>query len=131
MRKVTLSKSVIETALKRTFSPEFLNRVDEVIVFNSLTKAHISEIIDIELKALFSRIEGLGYRISLSKKAKDFIAEKGYDSNFGTRPLKRALQKYLEDPIAEEILRGEVQKGSVLKVDYNEKKKEINVKAKR
>jgi len=124
------AKSVIQTALKRTFAPEFLNRIDEVIVFNSLTKAHISEIIDIELKTLFSRIKGLGYRISLSKKAKDFITEKGYDSNFGARPLKRALQKYLEDPIAEEILKGEVQNGSVLKVDYNEKKKEITVKVK-
>jgi len=124
------SKSVIETALKRTFSPEFLNRIDEVIVFNSLTKAHISEIIDIELKALFSRIEGLGYRLRLSKKAKDFIAEKGYDSSFGVRPLKRAIQKHLEDPIAEEILKGELQNGSVLKVDYSEKRKEISIRAK-
>jgi len=123
------SRGVIETALKRAFAPEFLNRIDDVIVFNSLTKEHIFKIIDIELKALFSRIEGLGYQIALTDKAKDFIAEKGYDSNFGARPLKRAIQKYLEDPIAEEILKGEVKNGSVLKIDYDEEKQEIVVDA--
>ncbi len=126
----THARGVIETALKRTFAPEFLNRIDDVIVFNSLTKEHIFSIIDIELKALFSRIEGLGYNIALTDKAKDFIAEKGYDSNFGARPLKRAIQKYLEDPIAEEILKGEVKNGSVLHVDYNDEKQEITVEAK-
>ncbi|MFD1768131.1 ATP-dependent Clp protease ATP-binding subunit [Sphingobacterium suaedae] len=123
------SRGVIETALKRAFAPEFLNRIDDVIVFNSLTKEHIFKIIDIELKSLFTRIEGLGYHISLTDKAKDFIAEKGYDSNFGARPLKRAIQKYLEDPIAEEILKGEVKNGSQLNIDYNDDQKEITVYA--
>src|SRR5690606_12655860 len=121
------SRGVIETALKRAFAPEFLNRIDDVIVFNSLTKEHIFKIIDIELKSLFHRIEGLGYHITLTDKAKDFIAEKGYDSNFGARPLKRAIQKYLEDTIAEEILKGEVKTGSRLNIDYDDDKTEITV----
>src|SRR5690606_21554093 len=102
------SRSVIENALKRTFAPEFLNRVDDVIVFNSLDKEDIFKIIDIELKTLFQRIKGLGYNIQLTDEAKNHIAEKGFDHNFGARPLKRAIQKFLEDPIAEEILKGEL-----------------------
>lgn len=121
------SRSVIESALKKAFAPEFLNRIDDVIVFNSLSKEDIFQIIDIELKGLFDRIIGLGYQINLSTTAKDFIAEKGYDSNFGARPLKRAIQKYLEDPIAEEILKGEIKDGEVLNVDYDTDKKEITV----
>ena len=121
------SRGVIETALKRAFAPEFLNRVDDVIVFNSLNKEHIFKIIDIELKSLFARIEGLGHKISLSEKAKNYIAEKGYDSNFGARPLKRAIQKYLEDPIAEEILKGELKTGEAILVDFDEEKSEITV----
>ena len=125
----THSRGVIETALKRAFAPEFLNRIDDVIVFNSLTKENIFKIIEIELKSLFGRIEGLGYEIVLSETAKDHIAEKGYDSNFGARPLKRAIQKYLEDPIAEEILKGEVKAGSILNIDYDSEKNEITVQA--
>lgn len=125
----THSRGVIETALKRAFAPEFLNRIDDVIVFNSLEKEHIFKIIDIELKALFSRIDGLGYSITLSDNAKDYIAEKGFDSAFGARPLKRAIQKYLEDPIAEEILKGEVRAGSHMIVDFDEEKKEVTVRS--
>jgi len=121
------SRSVIENALKRAFAPEFLNRIDDVIVFNSLAKEHIFKIIDIELKSLFSRIEALGYSIRLTDAAKDFIAEKGFDKNFGARPLKRAIQKYLEDPIAEEILKGSVSEGNVLEVDFDKDKSEIVV----
>ncbi len=121
------SRGVIETALKRAFAPEFLNRIDDVIVFNSLTKEHIFKIIDIELKSLFARIEGLGHQISLTETAKNYIAEKGYDSNFGARPLKRAIQKYLEDPIAEEILKGELKTGEAILVDFNDEKQEIVV----
>lgn len=121
------SRSVIENALKRAFAPEFLNRVDDVIVFNSLDKEHIFKIIDIELKSLFVRIEALGYNIKLTDAAKDFVAEKGFDSNFGARPLKRAIQKYLEDPIAEEILKGEVAEGNTLEVDYDKGKEEVMV----
>ncbi|MFC3199425.1 ATP-dependent Clp protease ATP-binding subunit [Parapedobacter deserti] len=121
------SRSVIENALKRAFAPEFLNRIDDVIVFNSLDKEHIFKIIDIELKSLFVRIEALGYSIKLTNDAKEFVAEKGFDSNFGARPLKRAIQKYLEDPIAEEILKGEVSEGNTLEVDYDKDKGEIIV----
>jgi ATP-dependent Clp protease ATP-binding subunit ClpC len=122
------SRGVIETALKRAFAPEFLNRVDDVIVFNSLSKENIFKIIDIELRSLFGRIQSLGHSIQLTDKAKDYIAEKGYDTNFGARPLKRAIQKYLEDPIAEEILRGELKSNALLTVDLDEEKNEIVVK---
>jgi len=111
-------KSTIQNALKRAFSPEFLNRLDDVIVFNSLQREHIHKIIDISLGKLFARILTLGYTVELSEKAKDFLAEKGYDQAFGARPLNRAIQKYLEDPVAEEILRGEIPEGGVIQADY-------------
>ncbi|WP_207532213.1 ATP-dependent Clp protease ATP-binding subunit [Desertivirga arenae] len=126
----THSRGVIENALKRAFAPEFLNRIDDVIVFNSLTREDIFKIIDIELKALFSRVHDLGYNIELTEKAKDFIADRGYDSNFGARPLKRAIQKYLEDPIAEEILKGELVAGDVMEVDYVVETEEIKIHVK-
>jgi len=115
----THSRGVIENALKRAFAPEFLNRVDDVIVFNTLGKDEIFKIIDIELKSLFGRVHSLGYEVKLTEVAKEFIADKGFDSNFGARPLKRAIQKYLEDPIAEEILKGEINDGDTLEIDYN------------
>ena len=90
--------------LKKKISPEFLNRIDEVIIFNSLSKENIHKIIDIELSKLYTRIEELGYNIKLSKKAKDFLADKGYDKKYGARPLKRTIQKHVEDLIASEIL---------------------------
>jgi len=121
------SRGVIENALKRAFAPEFLNRVDDVVVFNTLGKEEIFKIIDIELKALFGRVHNLGYEIKLTDAAKDFIADKGFDSNFGARPLKRAIQKYLEDPIAEEILKGDVTEGDVLEIDYNKESDQITV----
>jgi ATP-dependent Clp protease ATP-binding subunit ClpC len=113
------SRGVIETALKRAFAPEFLNRVDDVVVFNSLGKDEIFKIIDIELKSLFGRVHNLGYEVKLTEKAKEFIADKGFDSAFGARPLKRAIQKYLEDPIAEEILKGDIHDGDTLEIDYD------------
>ncbi|MCX2476422.1 ATP-dependent Clp protease ATP-binding subunit [Pedobacter sp. MC2016-05] len=121
------SRGVIESALKRAFAPEFLNRVDDVVVFNSLGKDEIFRIIDIELKALFGRVHTLGYEIALTENAKDYIADKGFDSNFGARPLKRAIQKYLEDPIAEEILKGELTEGDVLEIDYDKETELISV----
>ncbi|MBB5397750.1 ATP-dependent Clp protease ATP-binding subunit [Mucilaginibacter sp. AK015] len=121
------SRGVIENALKRAFAPEFLNRIDDVIVFNSLGKDEIFKIIDIELGFLFGRVNSLGYKIELTEAAKEFIAEKGYDSQFGARPLKRAIQKYLEDPIAEEILKGELTEGDTLMVDYDKETNEIKV----
>ena len=123
----TFSRGVIENALKRAFAPEFLNRVDDVVIFNSLGKEEIFKIIDIELKSLFDRIQSLGYEIKLTDQAKDFIADKGYDANFGARPLKRAIQKYLEDPIAEEILKGELAVGDTMEVDYDKEKEEIRI----
>jgi len=121
------SRGVIENALKRAFAPEFLNRVDDVVVFNTLGKEEIFKIIDIELKSLFGRVHTLGYEIKLTEVAKDFIAEKGFDINFGARPLKRAIQKYLEDPIAEEILKGEIAEGDTLEIDYNKESDQIVV----
>lgn len=124
------SRGVIENALKRAFAPEFLNRVDDVVVFNSLDKEEIFKIIDIELKSLFGRVHNLGYEVKLTEKAKEFIADKGFDSNFGARPLKRAIQKYLEDPIAEEILKGEIHEGDILEIDYDKENDKIVVENK-
>ncbi|WP_419802660.1 ATP-dependent Clp protease ATP-binding subunit [Mucilaginibacter sp.] len=124
------SRGVIENALKRAFAPEFLNRIDDVIVFNSLGKDEIFRIIDIELTALFNRVHALGYEVKLTLGAKEFIADKGYDSQFGARPLKRAIQKYLEDPIAEEILKGELAEGALMEVDYDTENKQITINAK-
>ena len=122
------SKSVIINALKKAFAPEFLNRIDDVIIFNNLKLNHINKIIDIELEKLFLRTNELGYEIKLSKKAKDFIAEKGFDKQYGARPLKRAIQKYLEDELAEEIMKSKVQTGDIIKVDLNKDKTKLILK---
>ena len=124
-------KSTIQHALKRAFSPEFLNRLDDVIVFNSLQREHIHKIIDITLGKLFDRIIQLGYNVELSDKAKDFLADKGYDQQFGARPLNRAIQKYLEDPVAEEILKGEVEEGGTIIADYDGKSDHLTLKVKK
>ncbi len=108
------NKAVIEKALKRTFSPEFLNRIDDVVIFNSLTKEHIFEIIDILMKGVFKRLSTLGFTLQITNEAKEFIAEKGYDVQFGARPLHRAIQKYLEDALAEEILSLNIKQGDIL-----------------
>jgi len=108
------NKAVIEKALKRTFSPEFLNRIDDVVIFNSLTKDDIFQIIDILMKGVAKRLKNLGFSLELTPDAKTFIADKGYDVQFGARPLHRAIQKYLEDPLAEEILNLQVKAGDVL-----------------
>ena len=113
-------KGRIQNALKKAFAPEFLNRLDDVIMFNALEREHIHEIIDISLTKVFNRIEDLGYKIKITEKAKDYIAEKGYDPNYGARPLNRAIQKHLEDPLAEEILKGHLNEGDSLKADINE-----------
>jgi ATP-dependent Clp protease ATP-binding subunit ClpC len=124
-------KSTIQNALKKTFSPEFLNRLDDVIVFNSLSREHIHQIIDISLKKLFGRILSLGYTIELTDKAKDFLSEKGYDPQYGARPLNRAVQKYLEDPVAEEILKGEIQPNDILLADYDGSSETLTIKVKK
>jgi len=124
-------KSVIENALKKAFAPEFLNRIDDVIVFNPLEREDIHKIIDIELKKLFARIKDLGYDLKLSDKAKDYIADKGFDKQYGARPLKRAIQKYIEDALAEEIVNSKLEEGDSIFMDFNEKKEELTIKIKK
>ncbi len=124
------SKSVIQNALKRTFSPEFLNRIDDVVIFNSLDQDHILQIIEISLKELYGRMEGMGYQLDLSAEAKDFVAEKGFDPQFGARPLHRAIQKYIEDPLAEFILQENPAEGTVLEAVLNEEKEGLDIVAK-
>ena len=125
------ANSVIQKALHKTFAPEFLNRIDDVIMFGSLTMEDIHKIIDIELKGLFERVFALGYDIKLSNAAKDFIAEKGFDVQYGARPLKRAIQKYLEDPMAEVIIQSQLAAGDALMIDLDKKKEEIKIKVKK
>lgn len=122
------ARGVIENALKKSFAPEFLNRIDDVVVFNALEKEDINKIIDIELGKLLLRIKDLGYNLKLSKKAKDYIAEKGFDKQYGARPLKRAIQKYIEDALAEEIITSHVQDGDSIIMDLDEKSQELNIK---
>jgi ATP-dependent Clp protease ATP-binding subunit ClpC len=124
----TYAKGVIENALKKTFAPEFLNRIDDVVVFNALSREDIHKIIDIELDKLYARIDGLGYQLKLSKNAKDFIADKGFDKQYGARPLKRAIQKYIEDALAEEIINTKLKEGDSIKMDLNKKTNEIVIK---
>ncbi|SHF17138.1 ATP-dependent Clp protease ATP-binding subunit ClpC [Flavobacterium fontis] len=121
------SKSIIENALKKTFAPEFLNRIDDVIVFNSLEKEDIDKIIEIELSKLYARIADLGYTLTLSDTAKAFIADKGFDKQFGARPLKRAIQKYVEDALAEEIITAKINSGDEIHMDIEEGAEELSV----
>ncbi|QEH40952.1 ATP-dependent Clp protease ATP-binding subunit [Chitinophaga sp. XS-30] len=119
------TKAVIEKALKRTFSPEFLNRIDDVIIFNSLSKEHIYTIIDITMKGVLVRLQNLGFSLELTEEAKGFLAEKGYDQQFGARPLHRAIQKYLEDPLAEEILNMNIHNGDILIADLDKENQKL------
>ena len=120
--------STIDKALQRTFNPEFINRLDDIIIFNSLTKENLYKIIDINLKKLYLKANEIGYEITLSDKAKDFLIDKGYNPKYGARPLERAIQKYLEDILAEEILSGELKKGDQVYADYDSVKKSITIK---
>ncbi len=113
------AKTVIQNALRKAFSPEFLNRIDDMIIFHSLTRENIHKIIDLELVKLFDRIAALGYHASMTEKAKDFIVDKGYDEKFGARPLKRAIQKFIEDPLAEEIIKANLQQGDSIVLDVD------------
>ena len=124
-------KSTIQSALKKTFSPEFINRLDDIIIFNSLTREDIHKIIDINLIKLFDRIKNMGYEIGLTDKAKDFLSEKGYDPQFGARPLARAIQKYLEDQVAEEILSGNIGEGDMLLADHDGKSDQLTIEIKK
>jgi ATP-dependent Clp protease ATP-binding subunit ClpC len=122
------SKTILQKALQKTFAPEFLNRIDDVIMFNHLTREHIDKIIDIELKGLYDRIGILGYSIKLSAAARNFIVDRGFDVQYGARPLKRAIQKYLEDPLAEVIIKASLIEGDVISIGYGKGKDELSFK---
>ena len=119
------SRGVIQKALNKTFSPEFLNRLDEIITFDQLSLDAITRIVDIELKGLYERLEGIGYRLQVDDEAKKFLATKGYDVQFGARPLKRAIQNYLEDGLSELIVSGGVQPGDTVSVTHEDGKDEL------
>ncbi|HEX7411735.1 MAG TPA: ATP-dependent Clp protease ATP-binding subunit [Bacteroidales bacterium] len=123
------AQSVIENALKKSFAPEFLNRIDDIVIFESLEREAIHKIIDIELRNLFHRVEKMGFRMEISEKAKDFIVEKGWDAQFGARPLKRAIQKYVEDTLAEEIIKSNLKEGALLIIDFDQEAYKITVKS--
>ena len=125
------SKGIIENALKKAFAPEFLNRIDDVVVFNALEKEDIDKIIDIEMDKLYLRVKDLGYTLNLSEKAKDYIAEKGFDKQFGARPLKRAIQKYVEDALAEEIITSKIHEGDEIFMELDDEKQELTVTIKK
>ncbi|MBI4645881.1 MAG: ATP-dependent Clp protease ATP-binding subunit, partial [Bacteroidia bacterium] len=121
------ANSIIQNALKKTFAPEFLNRIDDVIIFNYLTRDNIHKIIDIELGGFYKRIKELGYNLNISPETKDYICEKGFDIKFGARPLKRAIQKYLEDPLAEIIISSDVATNDTINVLFNKEAEEIKI----
>jgi ATP-dependent Clp protease ATP-binding subunit ClpC len=129
-KKQDYARGVIENALKKAFAPEFLNRIDDVIVFNTLEKDDINKIIDIELVKLIQRIKELGYELNLTDKAKNYIAEKGFDKQYGARPLKRAIQKYVEDALAEEIINSKIQEGDTITMDLDTKNDALKIKVK-
>ena len=122
-----IEKSVIEKELKKIFSPEFLNRVDDIVIFNALEKEDIRKIVDIELSKLTKRIDDLGYKIEISNSAKDFIVEKGFDRKYGARPLNRAIQKYIEDLLAENVVTNKIKEGDKILIDKIKEKKELNI----
>lgn len=122
------TKSILQKALQKTFAPEFLNRIDDVIMFNSLGKAEINKIIDLELKGLYERVKLLGYQLKIATQARDYIADRGFDANYGARPLKRAIQKYLEDPMAEVLIKADLKEGDTIYVGFNTVKSEIKMK---
>jgi len=122
------TRSVIENALKKAFAPEFLNRIDDVVIFNALDRADIHKIIDIELAKLYDKINLIGYELNLTDKAKDYIAEKGFDKDYGARPLNRAIQKYIEDALAEEIINSQLTEGDKIFMDLNDEKSELTIK---
>ena len=123
-----IEKSVIQNALKKTFAPEFLNRIDDVVIFNTLEKKDIDKIVDIELHKLSTRVEKIGYTISLTNAAKSFICDKGFDKKYGARPLNRAIQKYIEDLLAENVVNNKIQEGAVITIDYKKNAKELHIK---
>ena len=122
------NKEILNKEIKKYYKPEFLNRIDDIVLFNNLDKKDINKIIDIEMDSLLKRIDLLGYTVKVSEDAKDFIAEKGYDVKFGARPLKRAIQKYFEDPLSEEIINSNIKEGDTIRVKLNTDKSELVMK---
>ncbi|MBE50970.1 MAG: Clp protease ClpC [Flavobacteriales bacterium] len=121
------SKSIIEKSLSKSFAPEFLNRIDDVIIFNSLSKEDINKIINVELIDVVKRVEEIGYQVKITKEAMEFIAERGFDKQFGARPLKRAIQKYFEDPLSEEIIKNNIKKGEKITIKLSNDKSELSI----
>jgi ATP-dependent Clp protease ATP-binding subunit ClpC len=130
LSKSTHVTGVIENALKRAFAPEFLNRIDDVVIFDPLDRENIHKIIDIELRHLYGRIEQMGFKMKVSAKAKDYLIDKGWDEQFGARPLKRAIQKYIEDELAEEIIKTKLKEGDLISVGYDSKSDSISITVK-
>lgn len=126
-QKEEAAQSVVQNALRKAFAPEFLNRIDDMIMFRSLTREDIHKIIDLELDGLFKRINELGYEVDITKGAKDFIVDKGYDEKFGARPLKRAIQKLIEDPLAEEIVKSNLKEGDTIKIDWKKGSEDLSL----
>ena len=122
------ARGIIENALKRTFAPEFLNRIDDVVIFNSIEREDIYKIIDIELSYLDKRVKEMGYEMKITREAKDYIIDKGWDEQFGARPLKRAIQKYVEDSLAEEIIKSKIDEGDVINIDFDKETTTITIK---
>ena len=125
-----IEKSIIEKELKKTFTPEFLNRVDEIIIFNNLEKKDIREIVDIELSKVIERVNGIGYKLEVKSNAKDFLTDKGYDKKYGARPLNRAIQKYIEDLIAENVVSNQIKEGDIIEIDWIKKQNSLSLKIK-
>lgn len=121
-------KSVIEKELKKKFAPEFINRLDDIIIFNSLIQEDINKIVNIEVNKLEKRVKELGYDLKISQTAREYLAKEGYDEKFGARPLNRAIQKFIEDPVSEEILKGEAKENDTIKVNYDKNKEKIVIK---
>jgi ATP-dependent Clp protease ATP-binding subunit ClpC len=124
-----IKESLLTDELKKQFPPEFLNRLDDVIIFKSLTKEQISKIVDLEISKLIDRVSEIGYTLQINKTAKDYLVEQGYDEEYGARPLNRAIQKYIEDPVSEEILSGRAKEGQIIKVSYIKSKEDIVIKS--
>ena len=122
-----IEKSVIQNALKKTFAPEFLNRIDDVVIFNTLEKEDIEQIVDIELIKLTKRVEKLGYGIALTKAAKAFISDKGFDKKYGARPLNRAIQKYIENLLAENVVNNNIEEGTDITLDHKKGDEELHI----
>ena len=125
-----IEKSIIQKELKKTFTPEFLNRIDEVIIFNNLEKKDIRQIVDIELAKVIKRVNNIGYKLEVTSNAKDFLTEKGYDKKYGARPLNRAIQKYIEDLIAENVVSNNIKDGDIIEIDWIKKQDSLSLKIK-